>query len=196
MTVIPRASPRLVGYRENASTENWVLRGAPTLLVSSVPLVEHFRGRQRLHRVQSAVCALLLLVPVFFLAARLDRVVGETVTGTVTSVSSSTDDDTDVVSYQASVAARGQTWSSESHASAIGQGEPFTLRVGTWSSNDGDEVHWTGGELGGLFAALIGSFVLRVLLRAYSRRQLPWFRSKTPFVEGGSGRLPQGDVTA
>ena len=61
--------------------------------------------------------------------------------------------------------------------------------MGDWSSNDGDEVHWTGFELGALFMSLLVALGTRMALERYGRGTLPWFRSTKPYVENGSGRL-------
>ena len=191
----PEAQAQLVGYREHVPTQGWVLRGAPTLLVSSVPLVGHFRERARLHRGQALLCALLLLFPAYFLAARLDRVHGESVVGAVTAASSHTDDE-NRTTFEAEVEAGGRSWTSETLTEAPAVGQSFRLRVGRWTSNDGVDVHWTGAEIGALGFGLFAAVGVRLALRAYSRRRLPWFRSTKPHVDTGSGRLTRQNATA
>ena len=185
----PEGQPALVGYRDSARSEGWVMRGAPTLLISSVPLVEHFRGRASLHRGQAVLCALVLLAPLYLLAARIDRVQGYPTMGRVIAVSTRTDDDSHVTSYEAILDAHGSTVSGGRFATEPAVGELLPVRLGAWSSNPGYGIAWTDGELAALAALVVGSLALRLGLATYSRRRLPWYRSTRPYVDRGTGRL-------
>lgn len=186
-------------YRENARAEGWVLRGSPTLLVSSYPLAEHFHERATLHRAQMIVCLVLLVLPTFLVVRWLDRVVeGETVTGRVVSVaeqeSCSTDDNSNTQSchptgYLSVVNVDGKMWTSEEEDLEPKPGDPFTLRLGAFSSNDGPTACFSGGERTAAFFLLGLTALARIVCGVLRNKTRPWFRSKTPLVDTGSGRI-------
>jgi hypothetical protein len=189
-------------YRENARAEGWVLRGSPTLLVSSYPLAPHFHDRAALHRGQMFFCLVLLLLPGLMVWRWFDRVEGDTVTGQVVSVAeqescTNDDDNSNVQSchttgYVSTVSVAGKAWQSEEEDLEPKPGDPFTLRIGAHSSNDGASAHFTSGERTTAFFLLGFVALVRLILGVVRNRTRPWFRSKPPLVDTGSGRLGAG----
>jgi hypothetical protein len=183
------AETGLVDYRESARPPALVMRAAPALLVSSVPLVDHFVARAQLHRMQGMLAILLVIFPLLLAARFVDRAVGHTVMGTVERVEVERGKHGSVTGFRAYVRADGVDWESASLDDRPAVGTPFPLRLGTYSSNDGPNVQWTTGER--VASAVIFVVLLIIAVNAKQRSQgaLPWYRWSGNFVEVGRGRL-------
>jgi hypothetical protein len=167
-------SDAAAAYRENARPVGRVLRAAPTLLVSTVSLVDHFTSRAWLHRRQGLFALLLLVLPLIIVHRFADRITGHAAVGVVQKVLDVRSGKTNqITGYVAVVDVDGLRWDSEVLASKPVLGAPYELRLGKSSSNDGRTFHATAGEL---FASVF-FLVLTVLAAAGARfralRSLP-----------------------
>ncbi len=171
-----------VDYRQNSAPSALVVRGDPTLLVSSISLEEHFEGRARRHGRDALTYALFTLLALVLWASFGDRVVGVTERGRVTKVTAVTDDGT-VTGHRLEVAT--------SRGPVAGQIDA-DVRIGRFSHNLGANAVFGTIEFAFLMNAwiLLGGFSMLLAVRG---RRLPWFHSeKSLLVESGSGKLPRG----
>jgi hypothetical protein len=184
----PPANSR--SYRENAPPEGLVLRGDPSLLVSSIPLEKHFAARARMHGRDRFAYALFALAPFAILARYVDRALGVPVTGRVTQVIDLSDDDGAVTGHRLTVDTPIRTVVTEVGASVDARvGNTVTLRLGRESHNAGPTAAFTPHEAGLLLAGWFCFTLIALLLRARGR-VLPWYRSeKALLVDTGTGRL-------
>lgn len=177
-------------YRHNARPSSWLVRGNPALLVSSVSLAEHFRGRARRHTQHGILYFAFLSLPLLMLERYADRAFGSSVVGTVETVREVHDDDNRVTGYRATV--RHALGRSESERLEIRPqlGTTMEFRVGLHCDNPGSSARFTAGEQMLCFLIGAGLLVLQCTLRLNSIRSLPWYRSEHIKVEdSGSGRL-------
>jgi hypothetical protein len=183
----PPANSR--SYRENASPEGLVLRGDPSLLVSSISLEKHFAARGRMHGRDRFAYVLCALAPFVILARYVDRALGVPVTGRITQVINLTDDD-GVTGHRLTVDTPIRTVVTEVGASVDARvGNTVVLRIGRESHNAGPTAAFTPHEAGLLLAGWFCFTLAAVLLRARGR-VLPWYRSeKALLVDTGTGRL-------
>lgn len=179
------------GYRESAGPSSWVMRGHPTLLVSSVPLVSHFRSRSQKHASHALLLPFALIVPLLLVARYVDRDRGATVTGTVTSVHEVRDaEDGGLRGYRARASHLLGTSESEvlDRAPEIGSTMPF--RVGEHSANQGSVVRMKESEMGFAYMFCLIGIAACCGSTLSATRSLPWYRSdKAKFTESGPGRL-------
>ncbi len=180
------------GYRESATPNSWVMRGDPTLLVSSVSLAGHFRERAGRHVRHALVLLLCLAGPLAMLERYVDRARGTTVTGVVDRVRTQVDDDNRPAGYVATVVhSLGQS-ESESLARAPAEGSAMTFRVGRRSDNPGSSARFTTGEMLLCFFSCLLAFAARGISTVLLTSSLPWYRSdKVKVDDSGSGRLPR-----
>ncbi len=169
-----------------------MLRGAPSLLVSSIPLEKHFAARARMHGRDRVAYALFALAPFAILARYVDRALGVAVTGRVTQVINLTDDDGALSGRRLTVDTPIRTVVTEVGASVDARvGNSVVLRVGRESHNAGPTAALTPHEAGLLLAGWFCFTLIAVVLRARGRI-LPWYRSeKALLVDSGIGRLEE-----
>ena len=187
----PGGTASQTGYRESAQPSSWVMRGDPTLIVSSVSLAGHFRDRCRRHASHAVFLLLCLVGPLAMLWQYVDRLQGETVTGTVSSVRTMTDDDDRVTGYVATVRhARGYS-ESETLANPPTVGtSTLTFRVGAYSDNAGAVARFSENEMVLCFVLCLLALAARCGSTIVLTTSLPWYRSDKMKVEdSGSGRL-------
>lgn len=179
-------------YRENAPPDGLVLRGDPSLLVSSISLERHFAGRARMHGRDRVAYVLFALAPLVIAARYTDRALGVTVRGRVTKVVTLTDDDGAATGQRLTVETPLRTVETEIGVSPDAQiGNLVTLRLGRASHNAGPTAAVTPHEAGLLLAGWFCFTLIAVLLRARGRI-LPWYRSeKALLVDSGIGRLEE-----
>lgn len=178
------------GHRESAGPSALVMRGEPTLLVSSVSLTDHFRQRSQKHVKHAFFLLLVGSVPAVVLARYVDRTQGETVTATVEAVSEVTGDEGRMEGYRAYARHDRRTFESDvlRQSPAIGSTLPF--RVGEWSDNQGSVACIGAGELGLSYLFCAFAIIAHCTSVVTSISSLPWYRSeKVKFEEGGRGRL-------
>ena len=182
------------GYRESAGPTSWVMRGDPTLLVSSVSLVSDFRSRSQRHASHAFLLLFVLVVPLLIVARYVDRDRGATVTGTVTSVDEVRDRESGRLrGYRARTSHLLGTSDSETLARAPEIGSTMPFRVGEYSANEGTVARMTGGELGLSYMVCVFGIVACCMSTRSATRSLPWYRSdKVKLTESGQGRLPGG----
>lgn len=177
---------------EGTGAASWVMRGDPTLLVSSVSLVSDFRSRSQRHASHAFLLLFVLVVPLLIVARYVDRDRGATVTGTVTSVDEVRDRESGRLrGYRARTSHLLGTSDSETLARAPEIGSTMPFRVGEYSANEGTVARMTGGELGLSYMVCVFGIVACCMSTRSATRSLPWYRSdKVKLTESGPGRLP------
>lgn len=178
------------GYRESAQPTSWVVRGDPTLLVSSISLATHFRDRSWRHLRHALFFLLCLVGPLVMLSRYVDRLTGATVTGAVTYVANQTDDDNRVTGYRATVEHGFGTSKTEELDEAPAIGDQLTFRVGTHSDNPGSAARFSQDEMVLCFVFCLFALLFRCGSAIMLTTSLPWYRSdKVKVEDSGSGRL-------
>lgn len=187
-----REASQQVGYRENAAG-SWVVRGAPTLLVSSISLVAHFRARAARHTKSAIVSLCLLIAPLAMGERYMDRANGVTLTGQVEHVTALTDDDDRVTGYRATARHAKGLSKSESLDAAPKIGSVMPFRVGAHTDNQGTTARFSADESLLNFAIALLLLIIDGVLTLSITGSLPWYRSDRVKVEDhGSGRLSAG----
>ncbi len=181
-----------VDYRQNSAPSALVVRGDPTLLVSSIPLADHFEGRARRHGRDALTYALFALAALVLLASFGDRVVGVTERGRVTKVTAVTDDGA-VTGHHLDVATSRGPVSGEIDADDPRRmASEVDVRFGRYSHNVGAGAVLGTAEFAFLMNGWLVFGAISAMLATRGRR-LPWFHSeKSLLVEGGGGKLPRG----
>lgn len=178
------------GYRQSAQPASWIVRGAPVLLVSSISLAQHFRERAARHLRHALVYALAMLAPLTMGERYLDRLFGQTVIGTVESMTIQTNESDQPTGYEATVRHAHGTSKSESILPAPAVGSSMEFRVGSHCDNPGSTARYTVDETWLNFFLALGVLVCDCVLTILITGSLPWYRSDRIKVEdSGSGRL-------
>ncbi len=180
----------VASYRANAKAESLVLRGAPSLLVSSLSLESHFDERGHMHGRDRNVYGLFALVPLVVAGRFADRAFGVAVRGRIAQVTDLKDDDGDLTGHRLLVDTPLRRIETDVSVRVIAHPtDTIALRLGRMSENLGNEPAYTPGEGGVLLAAWFVVAVVATILRARGR-VLPWYRSeKALLVDTGTGRL-------
>lgn len=174
----------------------WRLRGDPHLVVSSVPLSDHYQMRAQMHKLQSFAYLGLSLPPLLLLGVFMDRLLGEAQTGRIQSVRLVHDRDqrTIVRRYEVTVthplgSARHEIDAkTRSAPPVIGEAQPIWL--GTLSSNLGDRPILSHGEIALAFGVFAMVLLGRCGLVRHAIDTLPWYRSPhKKLIESGAGHL-------
>ena len=181
-----------VDYRQNSAPSALVVRGDPTLLVSSIPLEDHFARRARRHGRDALTYALFALAALVLLASFGDRVVGVTERGRVTKVTPVTDDGAVTGQHLEVATSRGPVSGEIDADDPRRVASEVDVRFGRYSHNVGAVAVLGTAEFAFLMNGWLIFGAISAMLAARGRR-LPWFHSENSLlVEGGGGKLPRG----